>query len=66
MYGNLKGKGKWGVQELCGEGRWRRKGKSWVRGLGTKPNKLPETEVAGKSPLQLYGPQGPKRIDDAR
>ena len=55
-----------GVQEQHGEGQWRRKGMSWVGNLGTKPNELPETEGAGNSPLQPYGPQGPKRIGAVR
>ena len=40
------------------------KGKSWVGNLGTKPNELRETEGTGKSSLQPYGPQGPKRIGE--
>ena len=39
---------------------------SWVGSPGTKPNELPETEGAGKSPLQPNGPQGPKRIGEVR
>ena len=49
---------------------WRRtvekERKSLVGNLETKLKELPETEGAGKSALQPYGPQGPKRIGEVR